>query len=364
MHCSVAIVSDNGIRGNIMYHIGILGNCCTHGAGAVGSIKSRDNLNITAGYEENLQRGKELSDAMGLALASSYDEVIENPDVDILVITTNPSDKAEMVEKACAAGKHIFLNKPFCHTSTDAHRIAKAVENSNVKLVFDIPMVKFLPAMSKLKDEILDGKYGNIVSYYHAFGMTFAPNFPIAEIWPERFDPPEKAGGGEMTNMGCYAIDFAVTVMGMPRAIQAKWMKFWEEYQKADVENFGQIILDYGDFYAMLAVGKQKLIEEPRRGNNFFSILFENTNIAIAPYSETLMINGVPRDFQEYLANYRAESSIDQLIRCLENDEEPESNAEIGAMGVEVQMAAYHSIVKGGQIIPLPLEEGGNPLVG
>ena len=195
-----------------MYQIGILGNCCTHGAGAVGSLKAREYIKIIAGYEANPRRAGELSNALGFALAGSYDEICKDPDVDIVVITTDPCDKAEMVEKACSAGKHIFLNKPFCHTLIDANRIVKAVEESGVKLVFDIPMVKFLPPLSKLKEEILTGKYGKIISYYHAFGMTFPMDFPIRELWPERFDPPEKAGGGEMTNMGCYAIDFAVTV--------------------------------------------------------------------------------------------------------------------------------------------------------
>jgi hypothetical protein len=33
-------------------------------------------------------------------------------------------------------------------------------------------------------------------------------------------------------------------------------------------------------------------------------------------------------------------------------------------MGVEVLMAAYKSIKEGGIAVPLPLEEGKNPLVG
>jgi len=345
-----------------MYQIGILGNCCTHGAGAVGALKTREDVKIIAGYESNPRRAKELSNALGFALAGSYDEICDNPDVDIVVITTDPCDKAKMVEKASKAGKQIFLNKPFCHNLADASRIVKAIKESSVKLVFDIPMVKFLPPLSKLKEEVLAGKYGKIISYYHAFGMTFPTDFPIRELWPERFDPPEKTGGGEMTNMGCYAIDFAVTLLGMPFTVQAKWRKFWQEYQEADVENFGQIILDYGDFYAMLSVGKQKLIDEPMRGNNSLSLLFEHTNIFIDPYSETLMINGMPKNFQEYLADYTIESSIAQLLRCIETGKEPESNARIGAMGVEVLMAAYRSIVEDGRIVPLPLKEQLNPL--
>lgn len=338
-----------------MYNVGVIGNCCTHGAGIAGSLKAREDIDITAGYEQNPRRAYELSNALEFALTGSYDEIFRNPDVDIVVITTDPCDKAEMVEKACEAGKHIFLNKPFCHILADANRIVKAVEGSGVQLVFDIPMVKFLPALSKLKEEILIGKYGKIISYYHAFGMTFPMDFPIRDLWPERFDPPEKSGGGEMTNMGCYAIDFAVTLLGMPAAVQAKWMKFWEEYQESDVENFGQIILDYGDFYAMLSVGKQKLIDEPMKGNNSLSFLFEHNNIFIDPYSETLMINGIPMNFQEYLSGYECESSLDQLLRCIETDAEPESSVRIGAMGVEVLMAAYQSIANNGQIVSLPL---------
>jgi hypothetical protein len=74
------------------------------------------------------------------------------------------------------------------------------------------------------------------------------------------------------------------------------------------------------------------------------------------------MINGTTKNFQEYIAGYTVESSIDQLLRCIQTGEQPESNAKIGAMGVEVLMAAYRSIVENGKMISLPLEEKLNPL--
>ena len=107
-------------------------------------MKAQEDIRIIAGYESEPRRANELSDALGFTLAGSYEEICENPDVNIVVITTDPCDKADMVEKACKAGKHIFLNKPFCHTLADANRIVKAVEESGTKLVFGIPMVKFL----------------------------------------------------------------------------------------------------------------------------------------------------------------------------------------------------------------------------
>ena len=71
-----------------MYKVGILGNCCTHGVGAVNALKSRAEIEIVAGYEPSRRRGKELADALGLALTGSYDAIFENPNIDIVAITT------------------------------------------------------------------------------------------------------------------------------------------------------------------------------------------------------------------------------------------------------------------------------------
>ena len=46
--------------------------------------------------------------------------------------------------------------------------------------------------------------------------------------------------------MGCYAIDYMVALWGRPLSVQAKWRKTWDPYSAADVENFGQIVADYG----------------------------------------------------------------------------------------------------------------------
>lgn len=345
-----------------MYRIGILGNCCTHGA-AMASLKNRPDVEVLTGYERNPRRAEELMQAMGVPLAADYEEVIARTDVDIIVLTTDPGDKAEMVEKCCAAGKHILLNKPLCASLEQAQRIVTAVRSSTVRCVFDIPMVKFLPAFSRLQGEVQQGQYGRPLSYHHAFGMTFAFDFPIRDLWPERFDPPAKAGGGEMTNMGCYAIDYVVTLFGRPQSVEAKWRKCWKEYREADVENFGQIVLDYGDFYALLSVGKQQLAE-PRQGNNVITALFENRNFIIDAYTNTVIIDGVARNSSEYPGDYGVESSFDQLVRCIETDSEPDSNVETAAVGVEVLMAAYRSIVREGERVTLPLDRGDNPLSG
>ena len=111
------------------YNVGILGNCCTHGAGICSMFKGRSDTRVITAYEENPRRAEELQGVFGAALSTSYEAVVNHPEVDFVAVTCDPCDKAEMVERAAAAGKHIFLNKPLCESLDSARRIAEAVRN-------------------------------------------------------------------------------------------------------------------------------------------------------------------------------------------------------------------------------------------
>jgi len=314
------------------------------------------------GFETNPSRAAELAEAMDAPLAGSYEEIVANPDVEIVVVATNPCDKADMVQLAAAAGKHVLHNKPFADSLDNARRIVATVAESGIKLVHDIPMVRAIPVYAKLKADVQAGTLPRPISYAHSFGMTFAHDFPITALWPERFDPPGVSGGGEMTNMGCYAIDYAAALFGRPGTVRARCKAFWDAYEQADVENFGQIVLDYGDFYALLSVGKQQL-DTPHHHTNWLSIQFPNKTFLIEPHNGTLIIDGGQCAMEDYLAGYQPEGSFDELLRCIRDDDQPDSDAKTAALGVEVLMAAYRSALADGKEIALPLTDGANPLV-
>jgi predicted dehydrogenase len=345
------------------YGVGIVGNCCTHGAGLCAAFKGRADTWVVAAYEKDPRRGKELSEALGGPLADSYDAVIHHPEVVIVAVATDPCDKADMVERAAAAGKHIFLNKPFCDSLDNARRIAAALAKAptRVWLVHDIPMVRSVPVYARLMEEVRSGKHGRVLAYHHLFGMDFPMDFDLKSVWPERLGPPSKSGGGEMTNMGCYAIDYAVALLGRPKAVTAKARKTWEVYRQADVENFGQIVLDYGDFYAFLDVGKQQL-EGPSRHSNALTIDFEHEAFHIDASAGVVTVNNVAQDFVKFAEGAQAVGAVEQLIAAIEKGLPPSSDAASGVAATEVLMAAYQSIVDGGPV-SLPLTSGKNPLM-
>lgn len=343
------------------YGVGILGNCCTHGAGLCQQFRRHPRTRVVAAFEKDPHRAAELQGALGWPLSESYEAVIRHPEVDLVAVACDPCDKADLVEKAAAAGRHIFLNKPFCDSLDNARRIAAAVKRHDVVLVHDIPMVRLIPVYARLLSEVREGRHGRVMGYHHLFGMNFAPSFPLKDVWPERLDPPSRSGGGEMTNMGCCAIDFAVSLFGRPRAVTAKWRKMWDVYADANVENFGQVVLDYGDFFAFLEVGKQQLAGECRHANSM-TINFEHTTFHIDAAAGIATVNHVPQNWDEFARGATAVGSIEQMIAAIEQGTPPASSAETAVVATEVLMAAYRSIIEG-RAITLPLASGENPLV-
>jgi predicted dehydrogenase len=351
------------------YGVGILGNCCTHGEFVAFALKQEPSAKIVAGWETDPRRAPSLADAIGLELQSAAEALLDNPHIDIIALACSPHEKAGWVEKAAQAGKHIFLNKPMAESLISAWRIEKAVANSKIQLVFDIPVIaRFQPLMAKILDEARAGKYGRPINYTHTFSFTFSPDFPLAAIWPERLDPPSKSGGGELTNLGSYAVDYMVGLWGRPKSIQAKITNYWDIYREARVENFGQIIADYGSFFAVLASGKQPLqtlpsmdVAEalnPRNWHNVLEMQFEAHNLTVLPFHQKFIYNGREISPEEFLAGYTCPTPFQQLQRAIETGQPPDSNAESARLGVEILMAAYQSAQSEGALVALPLEAG------
>ncbi len=355
------------------YRVGLIGNCCTHGEFVAAALKAEPGAELVAGWEGDARRRPGLEVAMAMSLTANGQEIIEDPSVDIIALACSPHDKADWAEAAAAAGKHIFLNKPFAESLDSARRITRAAESADVRLVHDIPIHRAHPVTAKLLDEVRHGDYGNPIGYFNAWSMTFSEDFALGDYWPERLASAGESGGGELTNMGCYAIDYMLALFGMPNKVQARKSSFWGHYSQAGVENFGQIVADYGTFFALLNAGKQPLTSlgsmdvagalQPRHWHNVIELQFERHNITALPFSDYLLRDGEKIAVADYLVGYDFRSAFRKLTDAIEGGLEPESNARVASEGVELLMAAYRSALQDGERIKLPLKDGGNPLV-
>ena len=132
-------------------------------------------------------------------------------------------------------------------------------------------------------------------------------------------------------------------------------------YRQANVENFGQIVLDYGDFFALLEVGKQQLVG-PFRHSNQLTVNFEHRTLLIDANAKVVTVNHIPISWEEFSREAEAIGSVEQLLLAMREGKPPASSVQSILDATEVLMAAYESTVQGGRPITLPLASDENPL--
>jgi predicted dehydrogenase len=137
-------------------------------------------------------------------------EIVEDPRVEVVDITTPNALHAEMVIAAARGGKHIYCEKPLATTSMDAARIVSAVENSGVISIVGFNYLKN-PAQAFAKQLIESGELGEITLFRGIFDQDFLANPDVPFSW--RLDRAQ-AGTGALGDLGSHTIAFAQFLIG------------------------------------------------------------------------------------------------------------------------------------------------------
>lgn len=109
------------------------------GAGRIGSNHARLITNHVIGSElvavvDPTPNAETLADELGAVAFSNPDDVLTRDDIDAVLIATPARTHADLVVKAAAAGKHVFVEKPMAVTLKDADRAINAASEANTVL--------------------------------------------------------------------------------------------------------------------------------------------------------------------------------------------------------------------------------------
>jgi predicted dehydrogenase len=136
--------------------------------------------------------------------------VIEDPQVDLVDITTPNHLHAEMAIAAAEAGKHVYCEKPLANNSADAARIVAAVEKAGVTSIVGFNYLKN-PAQAFARQLIQAGELGEITLFRGTFDQDFLANPDVPFSW--RLDRM-LAGTGALGDLGSHTIGFAHFLVG------------------------------------------------------------------------------------------------------------------------------------------------------
>ena len=191
----------------------------------VTSVQGKSDLiQFTRGVTRTPSKAADFAREMGFSLDDDYAAALADPEIDAVVLATPHTQHAEQMEAAAAAGKHIFVEKPFTLTKESAEASVAAAERAGIVLALGHNR-RFLPAVIELRRRIEAGDLGTLSHVDANFSGNPSLRYP-ADMW--RADP-EEAPAGAMSPIGIHMVDLLIGLFGPIAQVHAQSFRLASE---------------------------------------------------------------------------------------------------------------------------------------
>lgn len=185
------------------------------GAGGIASRRTIPGLLLSEHAEliavmgPDMERTEAVREQFGAKRAYiSEKELLEDPEVEAVYIASPVVCHAKQAKLCADYGKHILIEKPIAMTADEAEEVLSYCEKRNVKIAAGL-MMRFGTQVNNMRDAVLSGKLGQVVSGYSQFTLWLPADSGNWRIHSEL------AGGGSMMDMGVHTIDLMEYITGM-----------------------------------------------------------------------------------------------------------------------------------------------------
>jgi len=101
----------------------------------------------------------------GVEFVSDYSLVLNSPEVDGVVVATQPTSHFALSKEALEKGKHVFVEKPLALNTSEAEELV-ALSRSKNRVLMVGHLLRYHPAVKLLKDYLERGELGDVLYIY------------------------------------------------------------------------------------------------------------------------------------------------------------------------------------------------------
>lgn len=181
-------------------------------------------------------------------ITADYRELTEDPDIDIICVSTPNRFHREHLLAAIEAGKHIYCDKPVVCSTAEAEDVEKVLLRTGYKgktqVVFHN---RFLPAVMRAKQLIETGFLGRVYHYRGGYlhSSNIDPDRPLG--WKST---QALGGGGSLMDLGSHVLDMMQFLLGDISSIYTQTQTFVAE--RTDPQTGTRVPVDTDDLAMML----------------------------------------------------------------------------------------------------------------
>lgn len=190
--------------------------------------KARDDLEIICAAEPN-PAGAEFAAANGFKLYGSDKDALTHPGVEAVILATPHSLHAEQIERAVAAGKHVFCEKPLAHTRKGAEAAVNACKAKGLVLGMGHER-RWEPPVARMLEAARSGKLGRLLQVEANFSHD---KFLSLDAGNWRLNAAEAPVAG-MTATGIHLTDLSVALFGPARDVRVSCESLGSAFPQGD----------------------------------------------------------------------------------------------------------------------------------
>ncbi|XUY29893.1 Gfo/Idh/MocA family protein (plasmid) [Agrobacterium sp. rho-8.1] len=199
-----------------MLRIGILGAAGIAPRSIIQPARRRTDVVIHGVASRRLDAGKHYGELHQIeTVYRSYDDMLADPDIDLVYNALPPAGHAKWSIAALEAGKHVLCEKPIAMTSQEAVSMFSVAKRTG-KILMEAFHDRYHPVFLHLLELKKSNKLGTILSVRAEFYVDIP--FDEKSI---RHDPTQ--GGGCMMDLGCYPLHWLRNFFGTePEVLTAR----------------------------------------------------------------------------------------------------------------------------------------------
>ena len=185
---------------NSVLQVGIIGAGLQGGRRAPVLTKF-PNTKLVMVADDHLDATQRLAGSMGCEATDRWEEIIERPDIDVVMVCTPPNLHKAMSIAAMNRGKHVLCEKPLARTLKEAEDMLSSARANGVTLKCGFNH-RHHPGIKKAREWIDSGVIGELNFIRCVYGICGRPGYE--QEW--RADP-NVVSGGQLMEQGIHAID-------------------------------------------------------------------------------------------------------------------------------------------------------------
>jgi predicted dehydrogenase len=175
-------------------------------------LRSVPDVELVAVGSRSQQAAERFGDEMNVPRRhASYEELANDPDVDVIYVSSPHSAHMENSLLCINAGKAVLCEKPFTINARQAEAVISAARTHGVFLM-EAMWPRFLPAMVRVRELLAEQAIGEVrmLASDCGFRTSFDPQHRL-------FNP--ELGGGALLDVGVYPISLSSMIFGEPERI-------------------------------------------------------------------------------------------------------------------------------------------------